>query len=231
MKKLLLLVAFAVVLVAVASCGPKPAEKETYTYKSWTTALGSNWNPHTWETNADQSILSYISSPFVDMSIKDSENGVYQWVYEMAEEVIDTTKENQADLTKFGSQLPEGTTVEELEEGYVFDIKLNKNAKWQNGDKITADDYVESMKRLLAPEMKNYRANLYYAGESAIAGAYEYYWQGTSVDQSVVDYPENPTAGVTPKFDISGVGHSAELLRICVISLTVVSLFSFLFGE
>ena len=205
MKKLLLLVAFAVVAVAVASCGPEPVEKETYTYKSWTTALGSNWNPHTWETNADQSILSYISSPFVDMSIKDSENGVYQWVYEMAEEVIDTTKENQADLTKFGSQLPEGTTAEELEEGYVFDIKLNKNAKWQNGDKITADDYVESMKRLLAPEMKNYRANLYYAGESAIAGAYEYYWQGTSVDQSVVDYPEYPTAGVTPTFDITAL--------------------------
>lgn len=194
MKKLLLLVAFAVVAVAVASCTPKPVEKETYTYKSWTTALGSNWNPHTWETNADNSILSYISSPFVDMSIKDSEDGVYQWVYEMATEVVDTTKENQADLEKYGSQLPAGKTLEEVEEGYVFDIKLNPAAKWQNGDKITADDYVESMKRLLDPKMKNYRANLYYAGESAIAGALEYYNSESPIYEVVVPaYGEGET--------------------------------------
>ena len=56
------------------------ADGKDYTYKTATTALGTNWNPHTWDTNADQSMLSYVSSPFVDMSILDSENGVYQWV-------------------------------------------------------------------------------------------------------------------------------------------------------
>ena len=187
MKKLML-VAIVALTIAVAACtpGPKPEEADTYTYKSWTTALGSNWNPHSWETNADNSILSYISSPFVDLSIKDSVNGVYQWVYEMATEVVDTTKENQADLDKYGSKLPDGKTSAEVEEGYVFDIKLNPAAKWQNGDKITADDYVESMKRLLDPKMKNYRANLYYAGESAIAGAAEYYNSESPIYDAVV---------------------------------------------
>ncbi|MBE6130142.1 MAG: hypothetical protein E7183_00255 [Erysipelotrichaceae bacterium] len=179
-KKFLFVVIAALVLV-VASCGnnenkpDEPKEPDTYTYKSWTTALGSNWNPHAWETNADDAILSYISSPFMTMSIKDSKEGVYQWVYEMATEVVDTTKENYKDLEKYGSQLPEGETAAQQTAGYVFDIKLNPEAKWENGDKITADDYVESMKRLLDPKMKNYRANLYYAGESAIAGAAEYY--------------------------------------------------------
>ena len=179
-KKFLFVVIAALVLV-VASCGnnenkpDEPKEPDTYTYKSWTTALGSNWNPHAWETNADDAILSYISSPFMTMSIKDSKEGVYQWVYEMATEVVDTTKENYKDLEKYGSQLPEGETAAQQTAGYVFDIKLNPEAKWENGDKITADDYVESMKRLLDPKMKNYRANLYYAGESAIAGALEYY--------------------------------------------------------
>lgn len=204
-KKLLLVLVAAVTVCVVASCGPKPVEKETYTYKSWTTALGNNWNPHAWETNADDAILSYISSPFVTMSIKDSKNGVYQWVYEMATDVVDTTKDNQADLVKFNSQLPEGKSATEIEEGYIFDIKLNPEAKWENGDVINADSYVESMMRLLDPAMKNYRANLYYAGESAIAGAYEYYWQGTSVDQAVTEYPEYPTAGVTPTFDITAL--------------------------
>ncbi len=179
-KKFLFVVIAALVLV-VASCGndenkpDEPKESDTYTYKSWTTALGSNWNPHAWETNADDAILSYISSPFMTMSIKDSKEGVYQWVYEMATEVVDTTKENYKDLEKYGSKLPEGETAAQQTAGYVFDIKLNPEAKWENGDKITADDYVESMKRLLDPKMKNYRANLYYAGESAIAGALEYY--------------------------------------------------------
>ena len=177
-KKLLLVVAAFLVLVAAGCVGPQPEpdkEPDTYTYKSWTTALGSNWNPHAWETNADDAILSYISSPFMTMSIKDSKEGVYQWVYEMATEVVDTTKENYKDLEKYGSKLPEGETAADQTAGYVFDIKLNPEAKWENGDKITADDYVESMKRLLDPKMKNYRANLYYSGESAIAGALEYY--------------------------------------------------------
>ncbi len=192
-KKLLLVLVAVVTVCVVASCGPKPEEKETFTYKSWTTTLGSNWNPHAWETSADDAILSYISSPFVTMSIKDSKQGVYQWVYEMATDVIDTTKENQADLTKYGSKLPEGKSASDVEEGYVFDIKLNPNARWENGDVINADSYVESMKRLLDPKMKNYRANLYYAGESAIAGALEYYNSESPIYEVVVPaYEETP---------------------------------------
>ena len=58
--------------VLAASCGDKgKSGDKSYTYKTSTVSLGTNWNPHTWETNADRSILSYLSSPFVDMSIKD----------------------------------------------------------------------------------------------------------------------------------------------------------------
>ena len=43
---------------------------------------------------------------------------------------------------------------------------------------INADSYIYSMKQLLNPEMQNYRANLYYAGESAVAGGNAYYNAG-----------------------------------------------------
>lgn len=209
-KKFLLVVITALVIV-VASCGgnednPNDDKRDTYTYKSWTIALGSNWNPHTWETNADNAILSYISSPFVDMSIEDSENGVYQWVYEMATDVVDTTKENYNDLVRYGSQLPEGETAAQQTSGYVFDIKLNKEAKWENGEKITADDYVESMKRLLDSKMKNYRANLYYAGESAIAGALEFYNSESPIyDPIVPAYGENDIPDYSYDIDANDV--------------------------
>ena len=182
----------ASVLATAVACGKKNptgdkfvADDKDYTYKSYTTALGSNWNPHTWDTNADNSMLGYVSSPFVDMSILDSENGVYQWVYEMATSVTDVTKDHTDDLTKYPVDLPEGQTAADQKEGYVFEIKLNPNAKWENGEAINADSYVESFKRLLDPKMKNYRANLYYDGESAVAGGEEYYYAGSYADLEV----------------------------------------------
>lgn len=160
--------------------GGEAAAPATYTMNSATTALGTNWNPHTWETSADNSILSYLSSPFCTMSILDSENGVYQWVYEMATSITDVTKDHQDDLTKYGVTLQSDKTAETTEAGYVFEIALNPNAKWQDGTVINADSYIYSMKQLLNPDMKNYRANLYIAGESALAGAEAYYYAGST---------------------------------------------------
>ena len=64
-------------MAALASCkrekDPDPVVKNEYTYNSWSTALGNNWNPHTWETNADSSILGFITSPFVTLAPKDTE--------------------------------------------------------------------------------------------------------------------------------------------------------------
>ncbi len=182
MKKIL---AIVLTLCMMFSCCAVLAENTaapaTYTYHTYSSALGNNWNPHTWETNADDSILSYLSSPFCTMSIKDSENGVYQWIYEMATSIEDVTAEHRDDLVKYNVALAEGDTAETAEKGYVFEIKLNPNAKWENGEAINADDYIYSMQQLLNPDMKNYRANLYYAGESAVAGGNAYYNMGSTV--------------------------------------------------
>ncbi|MBR3686895.1 MAG: hypothetical protein IKL66_05380 [Clostridia bacterium] len=147
-----------------------------YTYNSYAISLGSNWNPHAWETNGDQSILSYLTSPFVTMEALDTEEGLYQWVGEMATAIKDVTAQKQDLLTKYNVTLPEGKTAEEVKSGYVFEFTLNPDAKWQDGTKINADSYVYSMQQLLNPDMKNYRANLYISGESAIAGGFNYYY-------------------------------------------------------
>lgn len=162
------------------------SEVPSYTYNSATTALGNNWNPHTWETNADDTIQGYLSSPFCTMSILDSENGVYQWVYEMATSITDVTKDHQDDLTKYSCTLPEGQTADQTEAGYVYEIKLNPNAKWEDGTPINADSYIYSMQQLLAPEMHNYRANLYIDGESAVAGGKAYYNSGAPIYNPMV---------------------------------------------
>ena len=188
MKKIVSLVLAVIMLCSVVLLTGCPASNDnnddgnntnapkTYTYKTYTTAFGTNWNPHAWETNADDAVNGYITSPFVTMSIKDSKNGVYQWVYEMATSITDVTAANKGDLTKYPVNLPEGKTANDITEGYVYEIKLNPNAKWQDGTPINADSYIKSMQYLLDPDMKNYRSNLYWSGESAVAGGFEYYY-------------------------------------------------------
>lgn len=163
--------------------------KEDYTYKGYSTALGTNWNPHTWETNADSGILSYLSLGFVSMEAMDTENGLYQWVFEMADSITDVTAENKNDLIKYGVVAGDAD-LSEIKEGYVFEFKLNPDAKWQNGVAINADSYIESMERLLNSKFRNYRANLYISGESAIAGGKAYYNSEAPIYDVVINYDE-----------------------------------------
>ena len=157
---------------------PPMEEPQDYTYNTYSTSLGNNWNPHTWETSADDAILGYLSSPFCTMQAENTEDGIYQWVYEMATEINDVTATHQEDLTKYAVNIGDADPST-ITEGYVFEIKLNPNAKWEDGTPINADSYITSMKYLLDPEMLNYRANLYYAGESAVAGGNAYYYSRT----------------------------------------------------
>ncbi|MCF0230640.1 MAG: hypothetical protein HUJ76_13225, partial [Parasporobacterium sp.] len=171
------------------------------------TSLGNNWNPHTWEPYGDDALLGYVSSPFVTMQILNSEDGVYQWVYEMATEINDVTATHQEDLTKYAVKLQDGKTAEDTTEGYVYEIKLNPDACWEDGTPINADTYIYSMQQLLDPAMKNYRANLYYAGESAVAGGNAYYYSDQEgYYQPVGNYYESVEAaledGKEPMIDV-----------------------------
>ena len=182
------------------------AKVGNYTYNSYAISLGSNWNPHSWETNGDSSILSYLTVGFVTMEAFDTEEGLYQWVGEMATSIKDVTAEKQDLLTKYNVTLPTGKTAEEVESGYVFEFTLNPNAKWEDGTVINADSYVYSMKQLLNPQMKNYRANLYISGESAIAGGFNYYY---SLDEGFYN-------GYTTKYESLEAAMAAEDVYINV---------------
>ena len=194
MKKSKLLFMTSVGMAAVLiGCTPKP--QGTYTYRGYASALASNWNPHSWETNADDAVLSYISEGLVSLAPKTTANGIYQWAYDMAESVKDVTKTSPASLAKYYNMDADGAAafIEDLKEGdpgrVVYQIKLREGLKWQDGSVINADSFVESGKRLLDPAMKNYRANLYVGGGSAVAGGNSYYYQGSKTYLDNTDEP------------------------------------------
>ena len=193
-SKLIFVASLASCLV-LSACNNGPAKK--YTYRTWTTALGSKWDPFTWETSADDSMLGYVSDAFVGMAPLDTEKQSWQWTYDLATEVNDVSNDHKDEFAKY--HIAADTSADLTGKGYVFDIKLRQGNKWESktvgektygGTEIKADDYVESFKFLLDPARKNYRANLYYAGESAVAGGNQYYNNDQEKVYSVVAFED-----------------------------------------
>lgn len=202
-KTLALLLVLAMVVAAFAGCSKKPADSTTpstdstkstepstttpaadatYTYKDSVSTLCANWNPHTYQVQDDAYLSDFIRTGLYGFFYNDASHPIegtedyagYVIVPEMAEsDPVDVTEQVKAEHPEFN--IPESATA-----GYAYTIDLNKNACWEDGTPITADDYIESMKRLLDPTLLNYRATDYYSGALCIAGAEAYAKGGTT---------------------------------------------------
>ncbi len=186
MKKFLsLILVMCFVVTALVACKkPDPQETEgTYTYNDAVSTLSSNWNPHTYQTSDESYPIGYITSGLYTFIFNDASHPVegrdpfdgYKIVPEMAAgDPVDVTEAVKAlDNNKYN--IPADAT-----KGYAYTIKLNENAKWENGTPINADTYIYSMQMLLEPKLLNYRASDYYDGSLCIAGAEYYANQGHS---------------------------------------------------
>ena len=55
---------------AMAGCGKKEStDNKSYTYNVYMEASPLNWNPHSWETNADNIFATYCEMGLVDVTI------------------------------------------------------------------------------------------------------------------------------------------------------------------
>lgn len=235
MKKLLASI-LAIIMVAVvfASCGKttptettgadvtaEPTQGSTdaperpvevfegnYTYTDAVGTLATNWNPHTYQTTDDAYPADFIRVGFYGFIFNDEINPVegkdpyegYKIIPEMAASFpVDVTEQIKASNPEYG--IPATAT-----KGYAYTIDLNQNAIWENGEKITAEDYVYSMQRLLDPALLNYRAQDYITGSFIIANGDKYYYQGTTA---------YIVTGVTAEEYLAGGGSVADLYVDC----------------
>ena len=154
-----------------------------YVWKTSTSVLTTSWNPHSYQTT-DQSLpLDYTTSGLYTFLFNDELHPVegkdeyegYVIVPEMAAEMpIDVTEAIKASNPEFG--IPADATS-----GYAYVIKLNPLACFDDGTPINAQTYVDSMERLLRPELLHYRAADWYGtADLSIAGAENYNNQGSS---------------------------------------------------
>ncbi len=148
-----------------------PVVPATYTYNEALSVFPTNWNTHTYETNTETEIGSYIEDGFYTFDYNEDETG-YKVVPAMAVgEPKDVTAEY---VGKYG------LTEDSVNQAYV--ITLRKDLVWDDGTPITAYDFVESQKRLINPVAQNYRADNLYSGNMVIYNAKEYLYQGKTVD-------------------------------------------------
>ena len=145
--------------------GKDYTDEKVYTYNDFVASItsSSNWNPHTWDTADDSTLLGMMTMSLYEFVLNEDATA-YSIIPEMAADYpVDVTAEY---VGKYG--------VEEGETSKAFRIALNQAATWQDGTPINADTYIYSMQQLLNPKMLNRRADSYYGGEFVIYKAKDY---------------------------------------------------------
>ena len=142
-----------------------------YTYRGATTTLPNMWNVHNYQSNDATTVLGYTEDGLFEFDYNQAMNG-YRIVPGMAASYpVDVTSQFAG---KYG--IDNDTTS-----GYAYKITLRQDLKFDNGDAITAEDFVESMKRLLDGDLANYRADSYYSGNLKIYNAENYFYSGQEI--------------------------------------------------
>ncbi|MFA5422047.1 MAG: ABC transporter substrate-binding protein [Bacilli bacterium] len=172
MKKIPKLAVFSLAVVSmVVGCDGNNEGVGRYTYSTFDVASPNTWNPHEWETNTDSIIIGYTEMGLYDFVLNEEKDG-YDIIPEMADgQPVDVSNTlTDAERARYG--------VGDGEEGLKWQINLNQNAKWSDGEVINADDYIYSMQQMLNPLMLNRRADSFYAGTLTLGNARDYRYGG-----------------------------------------------------
>lgn len=170
LKKLSVILLVVSMLVGFAGCSSDNFGKEagTYTLRYAANSLPTSWSNHTYNSNDATYITNYTEDSLYTFDYNDAKDG-YQIVTSMAAEMPkDVTSEY---VGKYG--------IEEGDTAKVYEIALKHNLKYDNGDVITAKEFVESAKRLLNPKAANFRADNFYSGNLCVYNAEKYLKAGS----------------------------------------------------
>ncbi len=186
MRKLISLLALVLVCAMVlplAACQSKkppvddnPIDKtagiydtKNYTYRMAPSDLPESWNVQTYQSNSSTYVLDYSSDSLYGFDYNDDLTG-YKIIPEMAKDFpVDVTADY---VGKYG--------IKEGDENKAYKITLKDYLKYDNGDVLNANSFVESMKCLLNPIAANFRAdNVYATGQLKIVNAEAYVKQSS----------------------------------------------------
>ncbi len=176
--------AAAVCCVFFGSCS-KADSGDSYTYRTAVDSLPSAWNTHTYQSNSATNILGYTEDNLYSFDYNNDKSGYKiapAMAADMPEDVTAQYIGTQWDITS-------GETWRAVR------VNLRDDLRFDNGDDITAEDFVKSVQLLLNPDAANYRADSLYGGSFSIVGAEKYakagkysYTAAISADYSADEY-------------------------------------------
>lgn len=181
------------------NCGAVIRLEGNYTYNTYLSDFPNQWNPHTYETSTDSEILDYTTLGFYSFDFNEAKDG-FVIVPEMATKMpVDVTADY---VGEWG--------IEEGDASKAWLVEIRDDLKWETGERITANDFVESAKRLLDPKAINHRADSLYSGDLAIVGAKNYFYSGRTVKNSSTMIDSTYTYGYEFISDLT-VGDKGQL--------------------
>lgn len=158
-----------------------------YTYNLASSTISTSWNPATYQTEDQGVPLDYITTGFYNFVFNDKLHSQADFLTYCGADASSATKEFEgytvipemaaafpADVTNDYKGIDKWGIPADATAGFAYKIALNPNATWENGTKITADDYIYSMQQYLNPQQLNYRAKEYYSGSFSLVGAESY---------------------------------------------------------
>lgn len=189
-RKLVSILLFA---FAFTACGKNSSDvinqDKTYSVNAAILSTPKAFNPHNWETSDENIIPSYTGMGFYQVGLNAKGDG-YEIYNEMAlsAPVDSHLKVTNEDKKRYGYS-------GQVSEGYVYDIDLNPNAKFEDGSLIKANDYLKSMELLLSPKMVNFRADSFYSSNVVLANAEAYFKQGKTTIEPLYTYLKDSSDG------------------------------------
>ena len=171
--------------------GKDYTDEKVYTFNDFTSALtsNSNWDVLSWETSDDDAIMSYITTGFYNFHMNSDKTGYSITPEAAAEMPVDVTAEY---VGQYG--IVEGETAK------AWRIALNPDLCFNDGTKVTADDYVYSFQQQLNPKILNRRADSWYDGTFSVYNAKNYLYGGKTTYDAIPDTAENLLAAGTEVF-------------------------------
>ncbi len=186
-------IASVAAILTMTGCGNTTENTDAeYTYNTYLSTSPSNWNVHNWQTNDESYVTGFTEMGFYDAVLNDTKDG-YNFVTEMAAEMPIAVEPGSLSDEELDTYYGESTG--NVASNMVWDIKLNQNAVWEDGTKITAQEYVDSMELLLNPKYANFRADSYYNGNMILVNAENYYKQGRQTIESFYKYMADTDKG------------------------------------
>ncbi len=150
-----------------------PEAGTQYTYYVSVPRLPECWSTQGASSQAEERIAALLTSPLVSR-VPEKLGQSSGWAFELAESVEDVTASHVWDARRYGADIGD-TPLDGLDSGFVYEITIRRGAQWQNGESITAADFVDSLAALLDPALRSPAAARFLMGEAAAAGAERYY--------------------------------------------------------